>query len=157
MPNDETALVRHHIASQSRLCDDLPERVPTTLARELANHYPREVREHSERLASLAAELLRRERQNAADERAARHREAQALRNRVAQLQSDLTAAQQQCDELLHRIAANEFEARKVLDRIVERVGRFRRKSRASKGSLFADVTRLAESAFAVLAGRATE
>lgn len=151
----ETQQVRHEIATQSRLRDEIPELVPTTLARELANHYPAEVKRQSDRLASLAAELLRRERNAAADERTARRRESRELRDRIERLQSDLAAVSRQREELDRRAAANVLELQKRLDRVVDRVRRFRNKSRASKGSLLADVTQGAEACLEAIASGA--
>lgn len=154
MTNDETAQLRQYIATQSRLRDDIPELVPTALARELVNHYSKEVSQHSDRLASLAATLLQRERAALAAERSVRHCEVRVLRDQLTQLRAELGAARHQREELERRAAASVVDLKKSLDRVVARIARFRKKSKASKGSLLADVTRMIDSALATLDGR---
>lgn len=154
MPTDEMQDVQREIATQTRIRDEVPERIPTTLARELANHYPADVQRHSDRLASLAAELLRRERQAGAEERHARYRESRELRARIEHLQNTATAAEERSGALERQAADDVLELRRHLAAIVERVRRFRKRSQASKGSLLADVVRMAESCSSTLAAR---
>lgn len=154
MTNDETTELRQCIATQSRLCDDFPERIPTALALELVNQYPNEISGNRDRLASLAAELLRRERATLASERSAHRCETRVLRDQITQLRAELDAARHQRAEIERRFAEKAVELCKSLRRVLERVGRFHKKSKASKGSLLADVTRMIDSALATLDGR---
>jgi hypothetical protein len=144
MSEDYTQTVQRAIAAQTRIRDELPELVPTSLARELTNNYPAEVPRNSHRLASLAAEILRRERQTAADERAARHRESRQLRDQVERLQTELIGARRAHDELERRAAGAATDFGKRMAGVVDRVKRFRKRTQASKRSLLADITRLA-------------
>jgi len=92
--------VRREIDAQTRIRDESPELVPTALARELANYYPADVKRNPNRLASLAGEIIRRERRSADDERAVHLRETMQLRNTIRHLQVELAKARQQTSEL---------------------------------------------------------
>jgi hypothetical protein len=131
---------RRAIDTNSRICDDSPERVPTRLARELINHYPSEVKLRSDGLASLASEIIRRERSHAAAERADRLRETGMLRDRIRSLESEQRNVQRQLEKSGQESAA----LCNRLQLIAERVRRFGRRTRASKKAMVGQVLAMA-------------
>jgi chromosome segregation ATPase len=136
--------VRREIDSNSRIRDGVPELIPTALARELVNHYPAEVKRASDRLASLAGELLQRERQNANEERSNRLRETAQLRDRIRRLEAELADARERSAEIEKAAKDGTTDLRARLDAIAQRVKAFGRGRRASKKAMVGQVVAMA-------------
>ena len=120
-PNEMT--IGQEIEQRSRIRDELPERIPTTLARELINSYPGEVKAHPDRLASLAGDIIRRERNE-------RLHEADRLRGRIRGLEAELTEARR----LAQRYAGDVHRFQDRLQQIAELARRSAGCTRPSKG-----------------------
>jgi hypothetical protein len=131
--HDETSDVQGQIAAQSRISDQLPELVSPRLARELVNHYPVEVKQNADRLASLACEIIQRERRFAQSQRAARLREREGLLATVRQLETALAEASRE----KARADATPATLGQRFGKLLDRANAFRRQRAAQISSLF--------------------
>jgi hypothetical protein len=144
MPPTETESLRADIDHNSRIRDATPELIPTALARELVNHYPADVNRSSHRLASLAGELLQRERANTTEERSLRLLEVAQMRAHIRKLEAELAQEKERSASL--ETAATEAAAlRARLHAIGGRVRAFGRSRRVSKKAMVGQVLALAK------------